>query len=224
MRPLRLFGLLLVAMVTAVTVFSASASAALPQILPESASERTWKGANVGETELTVLGGAFAVKCKSATGEGTEEAKKPLGLFHITFKECKTVAGLVPCTGLGDTSGTILALGQWHLVFDNLTVLSTATLFLVEPLVHFECAGKLILVLGSVLCLDLAPLTQSLTHEFHCKTNGTAGDPEETKYWNASGVEQKAELLSSENEGAETMSAQSGLGTVTYLVLVFADH
>jgi hypothetical protein len=222
MRPLKLFGLLMVAMVTAVTVFSASASAALPKILPESASERTWKGASVGKTELSILGNSIPVVCNSATAEGTEEAKKPLGLFHITFKECK--ASFFACTGLGDASGVILALGKWHLVFDNLTTLSTATLFLIEPLVHFECAGKLFLVLGSVLCLDLTPLTSSVTHEFHCKTNGTLGDPEETKYWNESGVEQKAELLSSENEGTETMSAQSGLGTATYLEPVFADH
>jgi hypothetical protein len=223
MRQLKLFGLALVALSASAFMLATSATAALPQILPESAAERTWTGKSIGKTELSVLGNAIAVVCNNATAEGTEEAKKPLGLFHIDFKECKA-AGIVACTGLGEAKEVILALGKWHLVFDILSPLGTATLFLIEPLVHFECgAGKLFLVLGSVLCLDLEPGKKGVTHEFHCNTNGTQGDPEETQYFDANGNAQKAELLTSENEGAEVMSAQKGLGTVTYKEEVFAD-
>jgi hypothetical protein len=225
MRHFRLIGLALVAVFASAVALSASASAALPEILPISTSERTWKGKSVGETKLQKLGGSFEVTCSSATAEGTEEAGKPLGLFHIDFSGCKA-GGISTCTGLGEASGVILALGTWHLVFDTLTpTLGTATLFLIEPLVHFTCSitNTLVLVLGSVLCLDLSPLTSGVTHEFHCKNNGTVGDPEETEYFNNAGTKVKAELLSNENEGTETMSAQIGLGTVTYGVAVSAD-
>jgi len=221
MRQLKLLGLMLVALFASAFALAATATAALPRILPEVAAERTWTGAAKGETELSTLGSELAVKCKTATAEGTEEAKKPLGLFHIAFKECK--ASIIACTGLGEASGVILALGKWHLVFDSLSPLTTATLFLIEPLVHFECLGKLFLVLGSVLCPDVEPGKKGVTHEFKCSTNGTKGDPGETQYFNEAGTAQKAELLTSENEGTETMSAQAGIGTNTYKEEVFTD-
>jgi hypothetical protein len=227
MRCLKLLGLTLVALLASAMALSMSASAALPLILPLSTVERSWTGKSVGETTLQNLANGNEVKCKGATAEGTEEVEKPLGLFHIHFTGCTAGGGISTCTGLGEASGVILALGKWHLVFDTLTpTLGTATLFLIEPLVHFTCSitNTLVLVLGAVLCLDLTPLTSSVTHEFHCKNNLTRGDPEETEYWNAAGTEKlKVELLSNENEGAEVMSAQIGLGTVTYGVAVAAD-
>src|SRR5690242_9877746 len=98
MRQLKLLGLTLVALFASAFMLAASASAALPQILPESATERTWTGKAIGETELTILGSSNFVNCKAATAEGTEEAKKPLGLFHIKFEKCKA-NNLVACTG-----------------------------------------------------------------------------------------------------------------------------
>src|SRR5690242_3942520 len=90
MRQRKSLGLTLIALFVSALILVTSASATLPQILPESVVERTWTGKAIGETELTILGSANFINCKAATAEGTEEAKTPLGLFHMKIEKCKS--------------------------------------------------------------------------------------------------------------------------------------
>jgi hypothetical protein len=177
------------------------------------------------QTELQSNGAAVKMPCESAVAEGTVEAKKPLGAFHIHFKDCHDSLLKETCTGTGEETGVILWLGSWHLVYDTLkaglTGSGVAILLLLEK-VNFVCKAlnTAIEVLGGgmVLCLILNPEALTKTFEFHCKlrTGGTFG-PEETKYDNEAGTMVSiAPLLSKENGGAAKESVQVGLGTVVY--------
>jgi hypothetical protein len=226
MRCFKLFGVALVA-VCAVGAMLVSSAFALPTLLigKTESGASTWSGANVGNTELQSNGAAAKVVCEKAAAEGTVEANKPLGAFHIHFSKCHDSLLGETCTGEGEEVGVILSLGSWHLVYDTLkaglTGSGVAILFLVEK-VNFVCKAlnTKIEVLGGgmVLCLILNPEALTKTFEFHCKlrTGGTFG-PEETKYDNEAGTMVSiAPLLSKENNGAAKESVQVGLGTVVY--------
>jgi hypothetical protein len=225
MRYFRLLGAVLVA-VCAVGAMLASSAFALPSLLIGNAGEgaSTWTGANVGKTELQLKGGAASLPCEEAAGEGTVEAKKPLGTYHINFKGCHETALGTKCTGTGDETGLILTLGSWHYVYDTLvsglTGSGVAILLLVGK-VNFECPtiGAKIEVKsgGMVLCLILNPTALTKTFEFHCKLRGTPFGPEETKYDNAAGTMVPiTPLEANENGGAFKELVLVGLGTVTY--------
>jgi hypothetical protein len=238
MRRIALPSLALVAVFATAAAVSASAFAVEPVNLPESALTRTWTGEAEGEPEFVSetpeVGVLLKVLCKSATAEGTEEPKKPLGLFHIHFLGCRaTVAGVEQkCTDLNHTTaGDILALGTWHLVFDKkiggtFTELTTAVLFLVEQF-HFSC-GPLFLaqVKGEVVCLHLKATEKAFTHSFHCVRSGD----EPTEEWCKKGdVGGKCEeptapkLESNVNETLFRKAALQMLGKTTYKVELFAD-
>jgi hypothetical protein len=160
------------------------------------------------------------VDCKKATAEGTVEPGTAKGPFHITFSECES-EGFVKakCKTSGDAEGVILSLGTWKFVHDvNSTGTTWALLFEVpagSP-TEFECTSFFKLkVSGTVLCLVLEPEVSRASHEFHCKNNGTVGDPQESKYWfelNEPGEGQTASLLTFINNGGGEMSAENGLG------------
>ncbi|HEY2142010.1 MAG TPA: hypothetical protein VGG98_08120 [Solirubrobacteraceae bacterium] len=208
MQRLKILGLALVAVFALSAVASVATASAEVKILPEVAEKYTGES---GEGTLSSLSGT-TVTCKKDTSEGEFEAKKPLGLFHITFKEC-TGPFNATCTGLGEASGVILVLGTAHLVFDKLGAkLSEAgvgVLFLLEP-VHFTCLGILIKVKGEVLCL-IKPVNVKAKHfEIVCEQK-SAGDPAETVYWNEAGTEVKMGengLLTEENDEKPTMSSE----------------
>jgi hypothetical protein len=236
MRRFKLLGLALVAVFAMAAAISASAFAVEPINLPESA--KTWLGESEGEpefaSETAEVGVTLEVKCTSAPSEGTEEAKKALGLFHIHFLGCHSTIGgtLVKCTDLNhSTAGEILVLGTWHLVFDkkiggNFEKLTTAVLFLVEP-VHFSCSSLVLAeVKGEVLCLHLKPEEKAFTHSFHCVRNGF----EPTEEWCMKGdVSEKCEeplapkLESNTNMTSFRKSAEQALGRSTYKEEIFAD-
>jgi hypothetical protein len=186
-----------------------------PVILPTLTAEEKWTGES-GKGTLEKLKGASNVECTKDKSEGTFEAEKPLGKFHIDFEGCKA-AGISTCTGLGEAKGVILALGTFHLVFDKLgKVLSEAglgVLFLPEP-IHFECSvvNALFVVEGQLLCL-MKPANSKVKHfEIVCEKGKEAGDPGETVYWNLAGTEVKMgeELfLTHENGGAGVMSSEN---------------
>jgi hypothetical protein len=221
MKFVKLFGAALVAACAIVAVVAASAFA-LPTILPEGA--QNWTGAATSRTKLARQGGLAAVECGRAKGEGNTQAGKPLGEYHITFEECAAAGGA--CTGLSDRAGTILALGEWHLVFDTLKAqlseAGVAILFLVNE-VHLECniplLGKQLETVfsgGMVLCLVENPTALTKTFEFKCKEKGT-NKPELTKYYNNAGaLVNITALKSSENEGTQAEAVQVGNWTVTY--------
>jgi hypothetical protein len=220
MRYLRLFGVALVALVALGSVMAVSASA-LPTLLPNTIT--TFTGKSSGKTKLERQGSLAAVECNSAKGEGTVEANGHLGLYHITFEKC--TAGGGECTGLGDTTGNILSLGSYHLVFDTLkTTLAeagVAILFLVDN-VHFVCKtiiGEILNTVflgGMVLCLVVNPTALTKRFEFSCK-EGAADHPLESKYYNEAGtLVSISPLESSENEGTEAEGAQVGNATTEY--------
>jgi hypothetical protein len=104
--------------------------------------------------------------------------------------------------------------------------LTTAVLFLVEP-VHFSCSSLFLdEVKGEVLCLHLKPETGAFTHSFHCVRNVF----EPTEEWCMKGdVSEKCEeplkpvLQSNVNETKFRSSAELALGNSTYKEEIFAD-
>ncbi len=209
MHRLKILGVALMAVFALSVVVSATASAAVV-ILPEVAE--SWKGES-GVGSLEVLKGAAKIECKKDKSEGTFEATKPLGTFHIDFEGCK--ASIAACTGLGEAKEVILTLGTTHLVFDTLAAKlsenGVGVLFLVEP-THFECLGKLFVVSGQLLCLIKPPEKLAKHFEIVCSKGKESGDPGETVYWNEEGKEVKMGeelLLTAENEKPGVMSGEN---------------
>jgi hypothetical protein len=210
MQRLNLIGVALVVLF-ALSDFATSSASALPELLPLQA---TWTGKNDAANPTWETLAKEKIPCTAATAEGTQTSDT-LGLFHISFAGCKA-AGIFNCNSLGDASGTILTLGQWHSVYDSLSPLGVAILFLPEHL-HYECSGfVLVLILGSVLCLVLEPASAKLTHLLHCEQ--TRGDQSERTWWNDAGVAQTAELRCAKNEGAE-----ESCGLLSLLELTFKE-
>jgi hypothetical protein len=220
MRYWKLFVVALVA-VCALGASMAVAAFALPTLLPETVTTGT--GKNIGSIHLKVVGAGSleTVECKEAAGESTVEANHHLGLFHIHLKGCGAGGGLLKCTGLGEETGVILALGSWHLVYDTLSVSlaadGVAILYLFDN-VHLECGGKLLIVKlgGMVLCLISNPAALTKVSAFNCKER-IGGGPAETKYYNEAGtLTSIAPLLTSETEGAGKETILVGEGTNEY--------
>lgn len=192
-------------------------------ILPELTAEEKWTGeSGAGTIEVLPGGLEHEITCKKDKSEGSLEAKKPLGLFHITLEECKA-AGLLTCTGLGEASGVILALGTMHLVWDKLGAERGAGVLLLLEATHFLCSGLgkdvLFVISGEVLCL-IKPINSKVKH-FEIVCEGSKGDPKETVYWNEAGTEVKmgeSQLLTSENEAAGVMSSVNTTALILTIV------
>jgi hypothetical protein len=231
MQRLKLIVLALASMLTLGVLLAGTAAAVLPTLLnaaKELVKAEKFEGTNKTNTELQILKGK-AIKCEESisTGELVEnelgkEKFGYLGPFHITFNKCSAENGIAKCTGEGDAAGTILVLGETHLVFDSLSPLGAALLFLISPRIHITCEAfsikLLILVEGKVLCL-ITPLTLAKEFTIKCERGAEPGDPGETKYWDDAGNEVNiAEgLLSADtNEKTETfvMSSQLGEGKI----------
>jgi hypothetical protein len=216
MRRITLLGVALLGVLVLAAVAS-SAAVALPTLNPNTALTFTGTG---GLLQLEVLGSSLKLESKKLDIEGSFAAGSVLGPFHITFLETSAklgTTGLGTCTGLADTTkpGAILSLGEDHIVYDSLSPLGAALLFLLEP-VHFECKSittVLFTMTGSVLCL-ITPINTSTT-AFKVKCEGEKGDAKETKYWNDAGEEQKAELLSAENERAAVDASENEEASLT---------
>jgi hypothetical protein len=210
MHRFRILGMALMAVFVLGAAVSATASAVGVEVLPLGKEEK-WTGES-GLGTLEVLKKAETIVCTKDKSEGTFEANKPLGKFHIDFEGCKS--GVAPCTGLGEAKEVILTLGIAHMVFDKLGAgaeLGVGVLFLIEA-THFTCVIPLIIVEGQVLCL-IKPINTIVKHwEIVCKPGATAGDPGEVVYWNETGTEVKMGeelLLTKENEGAGMMSSEN---------------
>jgi hypothetical protein len=215
MRHLRVLGLALLALFAVGAVASASASAALPQVLVGGvASAATFKGTSEPVPKLETLKGTF-VECEKSASTTEIGANGESGTFHVTFSgKCHAVRSGVSaeCTGLGDTTkGTILALGTVKFVYDKLgTELGVAAHLTLEP-VHFECEAfgvkELVKVSGDLLCLITPINTLTAKSAILCKQ--TKGDSTELKYWETSeGTEKITSLLTATAEGTAESSGQ----------------
>jgi len=171
MKRFSLLGVGLLVVLVAVAAMATSAFAVQPSNLP------TGVKAFTGQSEGAIVYHSEQgnVECKEAEGTGEETSNEPpLGPFHIDFRLCELGSLKTKCTGLGEaTTGTILNLGTWHLVFDRevghgFTGLTVATLYLFNT-VHFSC-GALVLIetKGELLCLDLKPTEANAKHSHHC--------------------------------------------------------
>jgi hypothetical protein len=225
MRYWKLVGATIIVLCALGVAMTVSALGALPLVLPETA--KTFTGKSVGTFELAKKSGN-KIECDSLKAiEGTIEQPKPLGLFHFVIENCTTtVLGQSgECTGLGDEKGTILSLGSYHLVYDSLTPLGVAILFLLGA-IHLSCTvlGVTALTLmplgGMVLCLILSPEVLASVYEFHCnQTASGSGVAQESKYYNEGGtLVSISTLLAAENEKTPEQLAEILLATIEYPV------
>jgi hypothetical protein len=206
MRRLKLTSLVLVAAFSVAAAMSSTASAlVLPEVLPLATSERAWEGTSAGGTvELKGGEGLKAIACEASTAEGTEEthmAGSPAqGPMHMRLTGCATEG--IKCTGLGDSSGVILVLGEFHFYFDKTSPeLGLGFVDLWEPF-HITCSALILEGFsGDLVCLVLKGAEKSLTHGFHC-TWISNGKQEVETYFGSKGEEVTGvSLKCSVNEG-----------------------
>jgi len=207
MRQVKTLVLAVMAVLSLSALIAATASAVVPaKVLPEgTASTFTSTG---GKGTLSTLAGT-TVTCESETAEGSFAANAVLGPIHIMFNTCKSAG--VTCTGLAELNGTILVLGEGHLVVLELagSALDVGILVLVNP-VHFSCSIILIEVKGEVLCKATPGNVKTSKFKLVCEQTSN-GDPALTTYFNEKGEEVKMGangLLTSTNHGAFEMSAE----------------
>lgn len=228
-RQFSLLGFLLAVSVTFIAVIASTAQANPPELLPAKAQ---FTFTSSGTTTLLTLT-AKKVECEKVTGTGEVGANESLGTVEFKFVGCTTtVLGLkVKCTGLeaGDKEGEILFGAEWHLrhlLINNAP--EHVSLMILPGHVHWECAGVLFLVLGSVCSDDLLTkengspsienlLLASVYADFLIE--GTSGDPvvKEVDTNNSLGME-KCELLAKEGTSETNKyatAAQGGAGTIT---------
>ena len=208
MRRLMLISLVLVAAFSLAAAMSSTASAlVLPEVLPLAASERAWEGTSAGGTvELKGgEGGLKAIACEALTAEGVEEAHMAgapaQGPTHMRLTGCSAEG--IKCTGLGDSSGIILVLGEFHFYFDRrMLELGLGFVDLWEPF-HITCGGLVLeSVSGDLVCLVLKGGETNFTHGFHC-TWVPSGKQEVETYFGSKGEEVTGvSLKCSLNEGA----------------------
>ena len=214
MRFFKLSGVALVVLCACAAAMATSAFALPTVLIGGGELAKTFTGKSIGATKLETP--TSTVECSSASGEGTTEAKIPLGQFHIRFAGCKD---LVACTGSGDSSGVILSLGSYHIVYDTLkgTELSEAgvAILYLPGTTTFNCSGFAEVTVksgGMVLCLITNPTALTKVFTFGC--GGSKGKPEESKYYNAGGtLVSISTLLSIVGTAAATESDQVGEGT-----------
>jgi hypothetical protein len=219
MKHLGLLGATLIA-TCAASALLASTALALPSLLIGTVGEgaSTWTGENVGQLVAEKKNGK-TITCTSGTGEGTVEASKPLGQFHVHATGC--AGSGFTCTGEGENSGVILSLGSWHLVYDTLKAGLTGSGVAILSLLSAgkaTCGGIVKIEVkagGMALCLVLNPEALTKRFEGHCNLRSGSFGPEETKYDNAAGTWVAiTPVESNENGGAFEETVGVGLATV----------
>jgi len=207
----------IVIVVVAVFAFGAL-MASMAFALPEISKQGQWTGKSKAGTTPT-LTAAKKIVCKSATSAGGDTSAS-LGTFTIHFIECEEPELKVKCNSLGDAAGHILTGGEYHLVWDSLTTLGVAILFLPKPL-HLECTSLVLILVesrtaaGGVLCLIKEPGTSLATHIFKCEVTGAV--QKDRTYWNDKAEEQTEVLLACAlNEGKSEACSEEAEGEITY--------
>jgi hypothetical protein len=189
-RFIRLFGLLIAVLAFAgVATASAMAEEMLPLNLPQVKKAWTAKKAAGSEIKLEATAGNILTALEvKGTGKDTSDT---LGEFSLTFEDVKE--GTKVCTGTGDATGSVLSNGTYHYVFDSLSPLGVAVLFLTVS-TGFTCEGGLPVTVeaGTVLCLILEPESSKAIHLLHCEQ--TKGVAKEKTWWNDAGTAQTASL------------------------------
>lgn len=214
MPKVKIVGLTLLTVFAMSAVLAATASAGVEALNAKGEfSAFTFKGTSEKRLARGILGQSSLWECGKTVTEGSIEAGGKLGSIHIALEKCKTGVGGT-CTGLGDTAGTILTLGTFHLA-TNSTLTHGNILFLFAHL-HFSCTvlfvTKLILVLGELLC-EISPINVlAKTFTIKCEHGAEDGDPAVTSYENDKGEAATLTnaLKSGEAEGTEEMASEDG--------------
>lgn len=173
-------------------------ASATPTVLPETFPiNLTGTG---GQTKLETVG-KTRIECKTSKGEG-QIVNQHEGTFTLELSECKSLVlgTLVNCHTLGDSGGTKLLKGKLVPVFESLSPLAAALLYLVSPEIHGECSIILYLARGSFI-VPVTPINTK-TSKFNLNLKQKEGKQEFTEYYNEKGEKVKAGLLVSFNGGA----------------------
>jgi hypothetical protein len=116
----------------------------------------------------------------------------------------------------GAAKGEVISKGEIHLVYDSLTTLGVAVLFLINPTTKVTCETfglkTTVSISGAKQCLVKAINTLAKTFELLCEQSG--GDPKEATFWNDEGKELKASLFCSTNGGVAETCAQLAIASV----------
>jgi hypothetical protein len=216
----------------AVCAMAPSAIAALPEVLllsGETGSLLLKSLTNTFNTNLETLSSA-ALK-----GEGLlvqlhfPNVNSNLGTYELLFTKIKfnNIAGQT-CNSIGDPAEEVLLpKSTFHLVYDSLTVLGVAALFLV-PEFKFLCKTGatttiLVALLGSQLILVFPVATEVLTsQEVRATSFCHAGKPLDAKWWNTNGTLLTARLEANIGSGFET-ACENVQGTVFLTVSRMAE-
>jgi hypothetical protein len=206
MRSFKIVGAALMALLAVTAVATATASAALPEILPGSGTFTATSGAGTLETTAKEK-----ITCKSDTSKGTITNVKE-GTFEVDFKEC-TALGFA-ANSLGDPAQTILVTGTLLLCYINRATKDVGVVIhLPTAGIHIEVPslGALILVTGWVIGL-IEPVNSKKTGPFTLSFKQAAGKQEFTKCEGGA----TEVLKSSKNEGAAVESGEETIETVTF--------
>ena len=194
--------ILAVLTVSATLMAAASAAQGLPSALSSNGSAGYSKDVSITAPLYDFTNGNKVECTTSTTGESAQETEHT-GNFHGKLIGCVgEVSGIkAKCTGLGDVTGEILALGKYDLVYDTGgTELGVAVAFLIEP-VHFTCAGLFLdVVEGDEVCLILEPYVEKTLHRLMC--TGERGKQSET-FLNDSAETVTPALAVTEGEGTK---------------------
>lgn len=189
-------------------IVSSSASAALPVLLflPGEGVPVELKGASTTKWELQEKLGELIA------GQGVQFALKfntagsNLGPFESWLLAAEEPIGKEKCKTTGDAAGNVLLGNEVHLVFDSLTPLGVAALFLIVENTPIDCGVLEIKLRGNLLGLITPINTEVLTSGrfkliIRCKAMN--GQPSEKTYWNAAGEARTAKLEVSAGLGFE---------------------
>lgn len=212
----KILGVVLGAVLALTAIAAASASAALPEYVPNSGTFPIKFTSTSGKGTLQTTTGE-TVTCTSDSNVGELTGPKS-GTVTVTFNGCTTTFFGFPisCKTAGKASGEIVtsklnselvyAVGKTQV----LNLLSSPT----GTEAEFECAGNTVKVTGSVL--GLFPTINKQLHSTSLVLNQTSGKQEFEEYVNASGTTVTGVFLnSSKNGGAAVMSAEGTTDTIT---------
>jgi hypothetical protein len=201
MKLSKVLGAVLVAALALVALGAASASAALPTILPTTAAFSSESGATEFGTGITALKSPKSKGSGKGTGEKTSS-------FSTVFEGTKDQLGR-SCKGLGDaTAGNVTVTGTADVRYANSKKEAVAIGFLINE-THIECGTTLILVKGCVAGEAEKPYNKAITATA-VKLEVEKGDNKLVKIENAANTAEEAcELKASINEEAAALSSES---------------
>jgi hypothetical protein len=206
MQRAKLLVVAVMAVVALSAVATATASAALPELLPGNAGEKFTGKSGSGTLEVP---GEGTIVCKedSVTGENVGATKKEAAAT-VTFKGC-TAFGFIGAKSLGDAEGTILVNASLKLCYINKANKEVGVLTKIENPVHIEVAGKLIVVEGDQVA-KITPVNTKTT-KYSLKYEQSAGKPK------PEGCEGEKESYTADvNEGTAKASGEATTEETTY--------